>query len=309
MRKALIFFLKWVVIFFLASIMVFVIVRMMPTTPVDKWLDAYHLPHTEENIAFLTAKMGLDEPLPMQYWTWISNFFQGDWGVSLVSGEDIREKFIAKMPYSFSIGIVGILLGGVGAFFLGYRSALHRGGAFDRASSFLTVFAQCVPQFIFAILIINALGVKLKLVSFFSGDGTGGLVAAMLVTALYCTGAFSRVVRSAYREQMGTSYVRFAVSRGFSKKAVLLAHAYKPVLANLISAMITRFAGVFGGSTVLEFAFAIPGLSTMLVSSLDSRDYAVLQTYILVVILWMFFVHVVLNLVLKALNARSGHED
>ncbi len=309
MRKALIFICKWVIIFFLASIMVFVIVRMMPTTPVDKWLDAYHLPHTEENIAFLTAKMGLDEPLPAQYWTWITNFFQGDWGVSLVSGEDIREKFIGKMPYSFSIGIVGILLGGVGAFFLGYRAALHRGGGFDRASSFLTVFAQCVPQFIFAILIINALGVRLKLVSFFSGDGTGGLVAAMLVTALYCTGAFSRVVRSACREQMGKSYVRFAVSRGFSKNSVLLKHAYKPVLSNLISAMITRFAGVFGGSTVLEFAFAIPGLSTMLVSSLDSRDYAVLQTYILVVILWMFFVHVVLNLVLRGLNARSEHED
>ena len=309
MRKALIFILKWVIIFFLASILVFVIVRMMPTTPVDKWLDAYHLPHTEENIAFLTAKMGLDEPVTVQYFTWITNFFQGDWGVSLVSGEDIRDKFIMKMPYSFSIGIVGILLGGIGAFFLGYRAALKRGGAFDRASSFLTVFAQCVPQFIFAILIINALGVRLKLVSFFSGDGMGGLVAAMLVTALYCAGAFSRVVRSACREQMGKSYVRFAVSRGFAKNAVLLKHAYKPVLSNLISAMITRFAGVFGGSTVLEFAFAIPGLSTMLVSSLDSRDYAVLQTYILVVILWMFFVHVLLNLVLRALNARSEHEE
>ena len=308
MRKALIFILKWVVIFFLASILVFIIVRMMPSTPVDKWLDAYHLPHTEANIAYLTAKMGLDQPLVVQYWNWISGFFQGDWGVSLVSGEDIRTKFFAKMPYSFSIGIVGIVLGGLGAFFLGYRAALHRGGGFDRASSFLTVFAQCVPQFIFAILIINAMGVRLKLVAFFSGDGTGGLIAAMLVTALYCTGVFSRVVRSACREQMGTSYVRFAVSRGFSKKDVLLKHAYKPVLSNLISVMITRFAGVFGGSTVLEFAFAIPGLSTMLVSSLDSRDYSVLQTYILVVIIWMFFVHVVLNLVLQALNARSGNE-
>ena len=309
MRNTLVFICKWAVIFFLASVMVFAIVRMMPTTPVDKWLDAYHLPHTEENVAFLTAKMGLDEPEVVQYGKWITSFFRGDWGVSLVSGEDIRTKFLAKMPYSFSIGIVGILLGGVGAFFLGYRAALKRGGFFDRASSFLTVFAQCVPQFIFAILIVNALGVRLKLVSFFSGDGTGGLIAAMLVTALYCMGTFSRVVRAAYREQMGASYVRFAVSRGFGKESVLLRHAYKPVLANLISAMITRFAGVFGGSTVLEFAFAIPGLATMLVSSLDSRDYTVLQTYILVVVLWMFFVHVVLNLVLRGLNARSSHED
>jgi peptide/nickel transport system permease protein len=61
---------------------------------------------------------------------------------------------------------------------------------------------------------------------------------------------------------------------------------------------------VFGGSTVLEFAFAIPGLSTMLVSAMDSRDYTILQTYILVVVIWMFFVHLILNLVLKLLGVR-----
>ena len=72
----------------------------------------------------------------------------------------------------------------------------------------------------------------------------------------------------------------------------------------MIAAVITRFAGVFGGSTVLEFAFAIPGLSTMLVSAMDSRDYTILQTYILVVVIWMFFVHLILNLVLKLLGVR-----
>ena len=301
--------LKWIAIFILASILVFAIVRMMPSTPVDKWLDAYHLPHTEENVAFLTQKMGLDQPLAVQYWTWVSGFFMGDWGVSLVSGEDIKAKFFTKMPYSFSIGLVGIVVGAFGAFFLGYRAALNKKGAANRFSSFLAVFAQCVPQFIFAILIINALGVRLKLVSFFTGSSAYALVAAMAITALYCAGAFSRIVRTAFREQMGKSYVKFAISRGFSKKEVLFKHAYKPVLASLISAMITRFAGVFGGSTVLEFAFVIPGLSTMLVNSLDSRDYTVLQTYILVVIIWMFLVHVVLNVVLRLLDARSDHED
>ena len=151
MRKALVFIAKWIAIFILASILVFVIVRMMPTTPVEKWLDAYHLPRTEENIAYLTAKMGLDEPLIVQYFTWITGFFTGDWGVSLISGENIRDKFLTKMPYSFSIGFAGIILGGIAAFFLGYRAALHRNGLADRFSSVLTVFAQCVPQFIIAI--------------------------------------------------------------------------------------------------------------------------------------------------------------
>ena len=219
------------------------------------------------------------------------------------------DKFLTKMPYSFSIGFAGIILGGIAAFFLGYRAALHRNGLADRFSSVLTVFAQCVPQFIIAILLIYALGVRLKMVAFFTGDGIFALGAAIVITAIYCAGTLSRVVRSAFREQMKTSYVKFAISRGFSKEHVLRRHAYKPVLSSLISAMIARFAGVFGGSTVLEFAFAIPGLSTMLVNSLGSRDYTVLQTYILVDVVWMFVVHVILNVVLQLLNARGDHEE
>jgi peptide/nickel transport system permease protein len=105
---------------------------------------------------------------------------------------------------------------------------------------------------------------------------------------------------------MGKSYVTFMISRGFRPEEVLGKHAYKPPLASLISAAITRFAGVFGGSTVLEFAFAIPGLSTMLVSAMDSRDYTILQTYILVVIIWMFFVHLFLRLALQLLCVRRA---
>ena len=305
MKRVALFILKWVIIFFIASILIFVIVRMMPSTPVTKWLDAYHLPHTEENIAFVTQRMGLDQPLVTQYFVWLRNFFMGDWGVSLVSGEDIRERFFAKMPYSFSIGLIGILAGSLGAFFLGYRAALHRKGVCDKLTVFLTIFAQSVPMFILSILVINLLGVKLKIAKFFTGDGKYALLFAAIITAVYCMGTLSRIVRQAFREEMGKSYVKFMITRGFGKEEVLFRHAYKPPLASLISAVITRFAGIFGGSTVLEFAFAIPGLSTMLVSAMDSRDYNILQIYILVVVLWMFVVHLVLNIVLRVLNVRG----
>lgn len=304
MKKIAIFVIKWVLVFLVASVLIFAAVRMMPSTPVDKWLDAYHLPHTQENVAYVQEKMGLDKPLVFQYTNWIINFFRGDWGVSLVSGEDIRERFMAKMPYSFSIGISGLLIGAFFAFFLGYRAALYRNGICDRLTTGMTIFCQSIPMFILSILMINAFGVKLNIVKFFTGDGRYSILAAILLTALYSVGALSRVVRSAFREEMGRSYVSFMVSRGFEPKKVLWKHAYKPPLASLISAVITRFAGVFGGSTVLEFAFAIPGLSTMLVSAMDSRDYTILQTYILVVVIWMFIVHLVLNLVLRLLGVR-----
>ena len=304
MKKATLFIIKWILIFFIASIIVFCLVRMMPSTPVDKWLDALNLPHTEENVAYLNEKMGLNEPLATQYFKWIANFAQGDWGVSIVSGEDIRQRFLDKMPYSFSIGISGLLLGAVIAFFLGYRSALHLGGFFDRITTVLTIFSQSVPMFILSILIINLFGVRLKIAKFFTGNGQYAIAAAIFLTTLYSIGSLSRIVRQAFREEMSKSYVKFMVSRGFDPNKVLIQHAYKPPLASLVSAVITRFAGVFGGSTVLEFAFTIPGLSTMLVSAMDSRDYAILQTYILVVIIWMFFVHLILNLILYLIGAR-----
>ena len=190
------------------------------------------------------------------------------------------------------------------AFFLGYRAALHIGGVCDRLSAALAVFSQSIPSFITSVFIIYFLGVKLRAVKFFTGSVRNAMISAILITAIYQLGGLSRVVRNAFREEMRKSYVRFAISRGFSREYVLYRHASRPVLCTLIGAVIANFAWVFGGSTVLEFAFTIPGVSYFLVDSMQSSDYTVLQTYLLVVVIWMFCVHAVLNLVLYALDVR-----
>ena len=117
-------------------------------------------------------------------------------------------------------------------------------------------------------------------------------------------GSLSRVVKKAFREEMSKSYVRFSVSRGFEKNRVLLTQAYKPVVCHLLSAITGSFATVFGGSTVLEFAFGIPGISFFLVNSMKNADYAVLQTYILVVVIWMCLIHVMFQILLYRLDVR-----
>lgn len=303
-RRYWAFVRKWLIIFVVASVLIFVLVRMMPVSPVNQWLSAYNLPHTKKNIAYVTKKMGLDRPLIVQYFAWIVNFFRGDWGYSLISQVSILEQFKEKLPYSITIGLFGILIAAVGAFFMGYFAALHRGGIADRVSSGLAIFSQSIPSFILSIIIIYLFSVRLRMLSFFTGDGTYALITAILVTALYSLGSLARVVCDAFREEMGKSYVRFAVSRGFSKETVLFKHAARPVLCRLIATVIANFAWVFGGSTVLEFAFGIPGISYFLVDSMQQSDYNVLQTYILVVIIWMFVVHLVLNLVLDRLDVR-----
>ncbi|MGN0255139.1 MAG: ABC transporter permease, partial [Chordicoccus sp.] len=282
----------------------FGLVRLMPVSPVERWLSAFNLPYTDKNIAYVTKRMGLDRPLAVQYADWILNFLRGDWGYSLKSHLDIRQQFLAKLPYSVNIGIAGIVISALAAFPVGYRAAVRRGGICDRVSSALSMLTQSVPSFIASIVLIYFFGARLKLVRFFTGNGAYAMTAAILITAFYGVGPLSRVVRKSFREEMNSSYVRFSVSRGFSPEEVLLFHASRPVICRLISTVMAEFATVFGGSSVLEFAFGIPGISTFLVTSMKSSDYNVLESYILVVIIWMFLVHLVLNLVLQMVDVR-----
>lgn len=276
----------------------------MPTSPVDHYLTHMSLPLTEENRRIIRETMGLDKPVITQYMTWIGNFIRGDWGTSLSSRLDIRKEFVSKMPYSFGISMSGMLLGAVMAYFLGYFAACSRNGIPDRISIWLSIVTQTVPGFILALLIVYFFGVKLKIVKFFTGDGRLAIVSAVAIMALYRIGPWARIVRNAFRDEMKKSYVKFAVSRGIPKKNELFFHAFCPVIITLVSAVISDFASVFGASAVLEFAFTIPGLSYFLIRCMQQSDYNVIQSYTLVVIIWMFFVHLLLNLILDALDVR-----
>lgn len=304
MKKLNKFILKWFLIFLFGSVFSFLIIRLMPTTPVDMYLESHKLERTAENIQLVTRKLGLDQSLAIQYWIWLKDFVRGDWGISMINGVEIKEMFFRKLPYSLCIGISGLLWGTLLAFFLGYFAAVRPNGICSLISRGGAVFSQSVPSFLITILVIQFFSVKLKMIKFFTGDGTCALVAACFISAFYTLGGLSRVVCAAFHDEMEKSYVRFSVSRGFTKEYVLFHHASRPVICHLLASIIANFAYLLGGSTVLECAFAIPGVSSFLVSSMNARDYTVLQSYMMVVIIWMFLVHVILNLLLRVIDVR-----
>lgn len=290
----------------LASMLVFAITRLIPGSPAEQLLFAYQLPPTEENLLQLHTQWGLDQPLIQQYWIWISNFIQGDWGKSMISKMDIRQEFMGKLPYSLIIGLGGLLSAACLSFWLGYRAALHTRGLCDKLTRFLTLFSQTVPNFILSVLVIYYFGVHLQIVNFFAGNPVPGVFFATLFVCLYSAGGFSRIVKMQFQEQMKQTYFKFAISRGFSQKNVLLQHAYKPILHVLMSLIISRLAWVVGGSAVLEFAFAIPGISYFLVDSMKAKDYFVLQSYVMVIMIWMFGMHILFNMLMRLVDGRGA---
>ena len=306
MKKILLFIVKWLIIFWVASVVSFGVGRLMPGSPAQLLLQAYDLPETPENIEMIERQWGLDEPLIKQYGAWMKNFLRGDWGRSMISKLEIRKLFLKKLPYSLILGFGSILISSLFAFFMGFAAAIRPGGLADKLSRGLAVFAQTVPSSILAVLTIYLIGVKLKAVKFFTGGSTAGVVAATLFLSLYAMGGLARIVRIHFREQMGKPYIRFAIARGFESNYALLRYGRRPVLYGLVSVLIPKFGWILGGSSVMEFIFTIPGISYFLVDSIRLRDYYVIQSYIMVVVIWMFAINCISNLIMNVLDGREG---
>lgn len=302
------FITKWILMFIIMSILAFVLVRMMPISPVEILLNNLSLPSTEENIKAVEEKWGLDKPLITQYKVWFTNFIKGDWGHSYITKLDLKEEWAKRLPYSLIIGLGGLVLSSILSFFIGYLSAIKENGFWDRLSKGLSIFAQSVPIFILSILVIYGLGVKLQKVKFFTGNQKAGLFFGVLFSALTTVGLLSRIVKSHFIEEGNKTYILSYISRGYNPKTVLLTKGYRQPLYGLFSALIDKLSWVIGGTTVIEFAFSIPGISYFLVESMHSRDYLVIQSYIILMFLWMFFVHIIINLILKVL-LRGGHNE
>jgi len=304
-RKILKYLVKWVFLFLGVSILSFLVVRLLPVSPVEMLLQKYNLPLTEENKAFLTLHYGLDKSIVEQYYLWLVGILKGDFGISFFSRLPVREEFFRRLPYSFMIGFFSLLLANIFSFILGYFAAIEKTGILDRITRFFSILTLSFPSFLIALFIIYFLGVKVKIISFFSGNSFGGSVFSIFILCFYQMGNLTRIVCNRFLSLQKESYVKFYVIRGFSLEYVLFRHCYKPVLYSLLSASVSKCSSVIGGSSVLEFVFSIPGISYFLISSIVARDYNVIQAYIFFVFVWMFLIHLLFDIILFFFKERK----
>ncbi|MDO5714242.1 MAG: ABC transporter permease [Tissierellia bacterium] len=301
--KTLTSFLKGLFLILLSSILVFTVSRMMPISPQQMLLSSYQLEQTPENIAMLSEKWGLDKPLYIQYFSWMKGIIRGDWGVSLISHRPIKEELMKRLPYSLSIGMGSLLLSSIFAFFLGYLAALKK-GFFDGLSRFFTLFSQAVPLFVSSLFVIYFLGVKFGWIRFFTGSPWVGVIISILLISLSTCGGLSRVVRMHFLELENKSYMKRLYAHGMKKSLIYLKHGFKPVLYGLSGALIPRFSSVLGGSSVAEFIFGIPGISFFLIDSIKNRDYAAIQSYLFLIMVWMSVIHFIFRILQSRIDKR-----
>lgn len=296
---------RYIILLFLISVVLFVLTRSMPVDPVDMLLQSLQLPRTEENRLAVELQWGLNKPLYIQYGRWVTAFLQGDWGKSFITKQDIRKEIFRGIPYSLGLGLGGLFLSGFFGFFGGYFASLKKGGFFDRFTTALSLFSQTVPSFILSVIVIYYIGVKYRLFKIFTGDIKVRMLLAIGILMISSVGSISRIMRKHFLMLREQPYIRAEMARGFLQGEVLLKGGLRPALIGLCSAIISRFARVIGGSAVVEFVFAIPGISYFLINSISQRDYNVIQSYLFFIVIWMMLVHFAFSLLMKALGERT----
>jgi len=291
------------------SVLIFGIVHILPGNVAYAILGEFATPAA---VAQLEAKLGLNDPLPVQYWRWLSAMLHGDFGMSIVMQRPAAPLIAEALGRSallavFAFGLVA--MGGIG---LGLYAATHRGRTSDKVLTLAQFLLIAVPEFFWAILAVLLFASWLNLLpatgyaplSEGVAKWASHLVLPVLVLAFGLVAHVSRLTRSSMIEVLDSRYVLAARARGLPERKVLWRHALPNALLPAITVLAIDAGLLIGGIVVVETVFAYPGLGRLLVYAIERHDLPLLQVGMMVVTAIYALANFVAELLYAVLNPR-----
>jgi peptide/nickel transport system permease protein len=272
---------------------------------------------TPEKVTALRHEMGLDQPIWWRYLSWLVNVLEGDFGRSFRTGQTVLQAVAERLPVSFEL----ILFAEMAALTIGIPLAIacaaRSGSAFDR---FVTGSAFCMlslPAFLTAILLIYLFAVDLRWLPAtgyvpFSEEPLGNLRCFALPALTLALGEWPvlmRVLRSDMITTLQEDYIAMARAKGLSPSRILLVHALKPSSLTLVTVTGINIGRLIGGTVIVEFIFALPGIGRLLVNSIYTRDLVMLQGVVLFVAIGYVLINFIVDMLYAVLDPRIryGH--
>ncbi|QIE55125.1 ABC transporter permease [Pikeienuella piscinae] len=281
------------------ALFVFLLLRLTPGDPAAIIAgDAA----TPEQLERIRESLGLNDPLHVQFITWIGNLLQGDFGKSVLSGKPVMEMIKGRLDPTISLALTTMFLSIVIAVPLGVVAAWKQGTLIDRFVMAISVLGFSVPVFVIGYILISIFALDLNLfpVQGFKSisEGLGPFAAritlpTVTLTLLYIA-LIARITRTSMLEILGEDYVRTAHAKGLSDHRVLMRHALRNCAVPIVTIIGIGFALIVSGVVVTETVFNLPGLGRLTVDAVLARDYPVIQAVILLASL----VYVVINLLI-----------
>ncbi len=284
----------------------FLLGQIAPGDPVDEALARINIEFpTEEDRALMRSKLGLDQPLPVQYFNWLSDVLQGDLGHSYVGNKDIAQELLRRLPITMKLSMAALtsaVILGIGG---GILMAMFRDTWLDSVLKFFSTLLLTIPGFWLALFLITLFAEHL---GWLPTSGLDRGVVSFILPAFALSagniGSTSRVTRGNIISQLGEQYILVANAKGLSQKAVVIGHAFRNSLVPIITLIGNYFGGILGGSTIIENIFAIPGLGSYVLSSIQNRDYPVIQGYVLITGTTFVLITLLIDLLYIAVNPK-----
>lgn len=254
-------------------LIMFMLMEMMPGTPFnDEKL-------TEDQIAVLYTKYGLDQPVPVRFGKYLTNTLKGDFGVSYVLAKNlpISELLKNRFPVTVRIAVQSMLLGTFMGILLGVLAAIYHGSFWDPLVSFISMLGASIPSYVFALGMMYFIAYKLGWlpVLYNAKTETASTILPSIALSMSSMSNIARFTRTQMIEVLNSDYITLAESKGISKQIIILRHAMRNSLIPLLTVIAPMIVGLMFGSTIIESIFAIPGIGSLFIQSIQVNDYNV----------------------------------
>ncbi len=290
---------------FLVLTVVFFVFRLGGADPVAIMLPPDAMPQDAEK---LTRKFGLDKPLTVQYVNFLKNAVRGDFGQSFRYDEPALKVLIERFPATVHLGLVAFLMSVVIGLTIGILSAVRPDSLIDRFGRVFALAGMSLPSFWVAVMLILFFGVTLRWLPI-SGRGTllHYLMPAFCLS-LYPVALITRLSRSAMLDALKSDYIVMARIKGVPEFFVIMLHAFKNAAIPVVTIIFGVFGGLILGSVIVETIFSWPGIGRLVIMSFFTRDYPVVQVFVLFVTFLVVTLNLIVDIVYAFIDPRIRYQ-
>ena len=295
---------QFIPVFFGITVLSFTLIHLAPSDPVSVRLSLGGIAVDPVTAAQMRTEMGLDRPLPIQYGDWLMRFLHGDMGISYRSDRPVAAMLLQALPYTLAIAASAMLLTLLISLPLGIAIAAYRNSALDCIVRFLTFIGNAVPSFIVGILLMFLFSYQLGWIPVLAGNSPIGMVLPTAALALIMSARYIRQIRAATLDELAKDYIVGLRARGITERRILFGNVLKNIMGIVVTLTAISVGSLLGGVVIIETLFSRPGVGSLLMTAINSRDYPVIQAAVVWMVLAYFVVNLLADLSYRRFNPR-----
>lgn len=262
---------------------------------------------TEEQIARIRQQLGLDQPLPVQFWNYLSGVVRGDLGNSIMNNRPVLGQILEKFPATIRLTLAAMSIAIALGLSLGIVAAINRNSWIDRLTMLVSLGGVSIPSFWLGLMLIYTFSVSLGWLPIVGGEEWQQLILPATALGLQASAIIARLVRSSLLEVLGEPYIVTARAKGLKNQHVLLAHALRNALLPVVTIVGLQFGTLLSGAVIIEAVFARQGVGRILVDALQARDFPTAQGTVLCIALIYVLINLVVDLLYGVIDPRISH--